>query len=161
VLERAARSPFYSQLARIIAQRVVDSVYPSKHASQKIQNRNSEQDKAESSDDSDFDEEPDEFAELETFITGSAAFCKLRDNIRAFLGLEPSQEHAVLDASSCKLLGNCLSLEKTMFIPSMNPCATKNVHLPTCGTYGKCQASARRFETSFFQSHLSRRVCQE
>jgi hypothetical protein len=100
--QRAAH--FIRSRARIIAQRVVDSVYPSKHGSQKIQYRSFEQDKAEFSDDSDFDEEPDEFAELETFITGSAAFCKLRDNIRTFLGLEPSQENALLEASSCKLL---------------------------------------------------------
>jgi hypothetical protein len=99
---RAAR--FIRSRARFIAQKIVDSVYPPKYEAYKVRAQIFEQDKAESSDDSDFEEEPDEFAELETFITSSAAFCKLRDNIRGFLGLEPSQEHTVLEASSCKLL---------------------------------------------------------
>ncbi|KAE9374270.1 hypothetical protein N431DRAFT_437737 [Stipitochalara longipes BDJ] len=86
--QRAAQ--FIRSRARIIAQRVAGSVYPLERESQKIQPRTFEQDKAESSDDSDFEEEPDEFAELESFITNSSAFRKLHDNIRSFLGQERS-----------------------------------------------------------------------
>ena len=100
--QRAAQ--FIRGRARTIAQKVATSVYPSQHESQKLPPRIVEQDGAESSDDSDLEEEPDEFVELEIFITNSTAFQKLRDNIRGFLGLEPSQEEAVLEASSCKLL---------------------------------------------------------
>jgi hypothetical protein len=99
--QRAAQ--FIRGRARAIAQKVATTVFPSQQESHTIQSYIVEQDKAESSDDSDFEEEPDEFAELEIFITSSTAFRKLRDNIRGFLGLEPSQEHAVFEVSSCKL----------------------------------------------------------
>jgi hypothetical protein len=49
------------------------------------------QTKAESSEDSETDEEPDEYLELEKFVTNSRSFEKLRDNIRGFLGLELSK----------------------------------------------------------------------
>lgn len=46
------------------------------------------QTRAESSEDSETDEEPDEYVELENFVTTSRSFQELRDNIRGFLGLE-------------------------------------------------------------------------
>jgi hypothetical protein len=93
--QRAAQ--FIRSRARIMAQKIADVVYPSGHESQKARSINFEQDKAEISDDSDMEEEPDEFVELEKFITSSTAFQKLRDNIRGFLGLEPSSRDEAFD----------------------------------------------------------------
>jgi hypothetical protein len=83
---------FIRSRARKIAQRIVDAMYPSgstiegAHISMPLA-----QTKAESSEDSETDEEPDEYLELERFVTNSRSFQNLRDNIRGFLGLELSK----------------------------------------------------------------------
>jgi hypothetical protein len=88
--QRAAQ--FIRSRARIMAQKIADWVYPSERESQKARHGTVKQDKGEISEDSDLEEEPDEFMGLEIFITNSIAFQKLRDNIRLFLGLEPSSK---------------------------------------------------------------------
>ena len=81
---------FIRSRARMIAQRIVDAVYPSGSTKERAQ-RSLAQPRAESSGDSGTDEEPDEYLELEKFVTNSRSFEKLRDNIRGFLGLELSK----------------------------------------------------------------------
>jgi hypothetical protein len=81
----------------MMAQKIADSVYPSGHNSWKAQSSTIEQD-------SDLEEEPDEFAGLEKFITNSNAFQKLRENIRDFLGLEPSSIDSRFEVGVCTLL---------------------------------------------------------
>ncbi len=97
---------FVRSRARIFAQYISNSVYPfrNSHEPQRI-TVEKDKDKAESSEDSDF-EEPDEFQELEKFIINSNAFQTLRENIRGFLGLEPSlpASHDVVPERGAKTL---------------------------------------------------------
>jgi hypothetical protein len=93
--QRAAQS--IRSRARMMAQKIADSVYPSGHNSWKAQSSTIEQD-------SDLEEEPDEFAGLEKFITNSNAFQKLYENIGEFLGLEPSSIDSRFEVGVCTLL---------------------------------------------------------
>jgi hypothetical protein len=93
--QRAAK--FIRSRARVMAQKVADSIYPSSDANWKIQWSAIEQDKAEISEDGDSDEEPDEFVDLEKFVTNSTAFQNLCSNIRGFLGSEPSSKGDAID----------------------------------------------------------------
>jgi hypothetical protein len=80
---------FIRSRARKIAQRIVDAMYPSGSTIEGAYiSMPLAQTKAESSEESETDEEPDEYLELEKFVTNSRSFEKLRDNIRGFLGLE-------------------------------------------------------------------------
>lgn len=88
---------FIRSRARKIAQRITDIMYPS---GLKIEEGRPctfpAQIKADHSEDSGTDDEPDEFLDLERFVTNSNAFQKLRDNIRSFVGLELSNLTAEL-----------------------------------------------------------------
>jgi hypothetical protein len=101
--QRAAQ--FIQSRVRMMAQRIADSVYPFGHESWKAQSSTVEQDKTELSEDSDLEEEPDEFAKLEKFITNSTAFQKLREKIREFVGFGPSPIDSRFEIGICTLLG--------------------------------------------------------
>lgn len=74
--------------ARKLAQRIVDAVYPIERDQTSA---SLAQTRAESSEDSRTNDEPDEYLELEKFVTNSRSFQQLRDNIRGVLGLELSK----------------------------------------------------------------------
>lgn len=117
---------FIRSRARMIAQRIVDAVYPSGSTKERAQtSRSLAQPRAESSGDSGTDEEPDEYLELEKFVTNSRSFEKLRDNIRGFLGLELSKllaelpfvdENQLVESEQSISCGqNALSCGKTLW----------------------------------------------